>query len=72
MTDPEAKLERKLAVKERYMDDNLKQCQRLFSQLLRASYDEKKPIDRDLAKAAAECGAYLLDRITRPEAHQQK
>lgn len=51
------------------MDENLKRCQELFADLLRAACDEKKPVDRELAKGAAECGAYLLDRIKRPEAH---
>jgi hypothetical protein len=51
------------------MDDNLRRCQELFADLLRAAYDEGKPIDRELAKGAAECGAYLLDRIKRPDAH---
>lgn len=44
------------------MDANLKRCQDLFADLLRAAYDKKRPIDRELAKGAAECGAYLLDR----------
>ncbi len=51
------------------MDENLKRCQDRFAELLRAAYDEAKPIDREMAKGAAECGAYLLDRILRPEAH---
>lgn len=50
------------------MDDDLKRCQDLFAELLRAAYDDKQPIDRELAKGAAECGAYLLDRILRPRA----
>jgi hypothetical protein len=53
------------------MDRNLKRCQEMFSDLLRAAYDDKTPIDRELAKGAAECGAYLLDRILRPEAHRE-
>lgn len=51
------------------MDDNLKRCQDRFAELLRAAYDESTPIDRELAKAAAECGAYLFSRIVRPETH---
>lgn len=53
------------------MDDNLRRCEKLFAELLRAAYDETKPVDREIAKGAAECGAYLLDRIERPDAHPQ-
>lgn len=49
------------------MDENLARCQELFSKLLRAAYDDTAPIDRDLAKGAAECGAYLLSRLQRGE-----
>lgn len=50
----------------------MRRCQELFSDLLRAAYDEKNPIDRELAKGAAECGAYLLDRLLRPDAHDNQ
>lgn len=53
------------------MDANIDACRERFSELLRAAYDEKQPIDRSLAIAAAECGAYLIDRIVRPAAHGQ-
>lgn len=53
------------------MDKNLERCRELFSDLVRAAYDESKPIDREIARGAAECGAYLLDRILRPDAHGQ-
>jgi hypothetical protein len=52
-----------------FTDANLQRCHERFAELLRAAYDESVPLDRELAKAAAECGAYLLDRIIRPEAH---
>lgn len=46
------------------MDENLKRCRERFADLLRAAYS-KDPIDRKLAKSAAECGAYLLSEIGR-------
>lgn len=50
--------------------DNMTRCEALSGLLLQAAYDEKVPIDRELAKGTAECVAYLLDCINRPWAHQ--
>lgn len=41
-------------------EQKLDRCRKLFADLLRAAYDETKPVDRELVKGAAECGAYLL------------
>lgn len=49
-------------------DANLQRCMDLSADLLRAAYDETKPIDRELAKGVAECIAYLLSRIADPDA----
>lgn len=51
---------------ERYpqKDAALQRCMDLSADLLRAAYDESKPIDRELAKGVAECIAYLLARVS--------
>lgn len=51
---------------ERYpqKDAALQRCMDLSADLLRAAYDQTKPVDRDLAISVAECVAYLLARVS--------
>lgn len=48
----------------------IKRCDELFRKLLVAAYDRTQPIDRELAKGAAECGAYLLGIARRADGQQ--
>jgi hypothetical protein len=53
------------------MDANLQRCMDLSADLLRAAYDETKPIDRDLARGVAECVAYLIGRVREQKARTE-